>query len=247
MVMLTPVPREQTDHLQSHYQNLLGQSERLRWQQFRGRRQQEFLYGRVALRTALSYWCPQVPLSGWCIEERKDQAPLVFEAREAGCSYSISHSRGWVAVAISPSMPVGIDIEAHKPRNFVEFASHWFHPEEAKLLNRYPVSDQAPVFYELWTLKEAYIKFAGLDLFSDILASVRPLPAVCDDTESLACKEVADKVFGLSAQLGDLSLALVTPQAVEVETFSGQSLQTFRTISVGYQKFVLPALHEIRS
>ena len=73
--------------------------------------------------------------------------------------FSISHSGDWVMVAIS-NMPVGVDIERihHKDTYIIEkiFSSD----EKKEIYENFDVSDEK--HYELWTLKESYMKFTGL-------------------------------------------------------------------------------------
>jgi phosphopantetheinyl transferase (holo-ACP synthase) len=76
---------------------------------------------------------------------------------------SISHSRGYAAVATSPlGTSIGIDLEVHKPRDVISLARFAFHPDEARALSQR--SNALELFYELWVLKEACAKALGLQL-----------------------------------------------------------------------------------
>jgi 4'-phosphopantetheinyl transferase len=100
--------------------------------------------------------------SGWTFDAEPSGRPI---ARNANCgrvpSISLSHSAGWVAVAVSNAGAVGIDIEAHRPRrNFSEIAAAAFGPHEQWLV----AAEGAPAFYRIWTLKEAMSKASGVGL-----------------------------------------------------------------------------------
>ncbi len=72
--------------------------------------------------------------------------------------FNISHSGELLAVAISRS-PVGIDIE--KKREFNPKIAKRFHPQEASYIN---AKDCDSRFLEVWTKKEACLKYFGTGL-----------------------------------------------------------------------------------
>lgn len=73
--------------------------------------------------------------------------------------FNISHSRKWVVCAVD-NMPIGIDIEFIRPINF-DIARKFFSRTEYNDLFSKSDSERLEYFYELWTLKESYIKAAG--------------------------------------------------------------------------------------
>jgi 4'-phosphopantetheinyl transferase len=102
-----------------------------------------------------------IPL-GWMFDAEPSGRPI---ARNASCrripSISLSHSDGWVAVAVSNAGPIGIDIETHRPRrSFNKVAAAAFGPDERWLV----AAEGAPAFYRIWTLKEAMAKASGVGL-----------------------------------------------------------------------------------
>lgn len=76
--------------------------------------------------------------------------------------FNVSHSGDWVVCAIDTE-PVGIDVEQIKPIEF-DIAKNFFTAEEYRSLTLSKPSEQLPYFYELWTLKESYIKAVGIGL-----------------------------------------------------------------------------------
>ncbi|PGD99984.1 4'-phosphopantetheinyl transferase family protein [Bacillus pseudomycoides] len=77
-------------------------------------------------------------------------------------SFNISHSEDWI-VCIVDKFPVGIDIEKICPAN-LEIGSHFFSDEEVEDLNAKSSFGKVDYFYDLWTLKESYIKAIGKGL-----------------------------------------------------------------------------------
>ncbi|MGY3698848.1 MULTISPECIES: 4'-phosphopantetheinyl transferase family protein [Bradyrhizobium] len=87
--------------------------------------------------------------------------------------FNLSHTRGFVACAVSVGVDVGIDVETLTPsRASLDIAERYFSPSEVAILRGAPPDEQAECFFRLWTLKEAFIKATGeglsrpLDSFS---------------------------------------------------------------------------------
>ncbi|MCM3703247.1 4'-phosphopantetheinyl transferase superfamily protein [Paenibacillus macerans] len=80
-----------------------------------------------------------------------------------GIHFNITHSGEWVVAAFGEKN-VGIDIEEIKPINF-EIAKKCFSPREfADLTTLTDIDEKRSYFYDLWTLKESYIKTIGRGL-----------------------------------------------------------------------------------
>ncbi|MFF2889705.1 4'-phosphopantetheinyl transferase family protein [Paenibacillus sp. NPDC057967] len=73
--------------------------------------------------------------------------------------FNVSHSGEWVAVFVSQA-PVGIDVEEIKPID-MNIAESFLSEREYQRLMSYNHGERLPHFYELWTLKESYIKCKG--------------------------------------------------------------------------------------
>jgi len=72
--------------------------------------------------------------------------------------FNLSHSQKYVACAVSDS-PVGVDIE-YVTDIELNLAKHFFYGTEYEyILNN---NDQKKAFFELWVLKESYMKMTGL-------------------------------------------------------------------------------------
>ncbi|HFJ9280704.1 TPA: 4'-phosphopantetheinyl transferase superfamily protein [Bacillus cereus] len=77
--------------------------------------------------------------------------------------FNISHSGEFVVCAISNN-PVGIDIEQIKHIEYEEIAKSFFCDSEYAYIQKGDVNYQLRKFYEVWTLKESYIKCYGSGL-----------------------------------------------------------------------------------
>lgn len=76
--------------------------------------------------------------------------------------FNVSHSGRWVVVALSEA-PVGVDVE--KVRNVnLAVARRFFAKEEYAQLISQPPELQRSFFFDLWTLKESYLKALGTGL-----------------------------------------------------------------------------------
>jgi len=73
--------------------------------------------------------------------------------------FNVSHSGNWI-VCVIDDKPVGIDIEKIKPIEFEAF-EQFLSDEEYKMLMEKNPEKWLPFFFDLWTLKESYIKAVG--------------------------------------------------------------------------------------
>jgi len=76
--------------------------------------------------------------------------------------FNISHSGSWVVMIWGEDM-VGIDIEKVREID-IGVAEHFFSNEEYMDIMSKPKYEQREYFYELWTLKESYLKALGTGL-----------------------------------------------------------------------------------
>jgi 4'-phosphopantetheinyl transferase len=126
----------------------------------------EFLVAHGLMRAALSRAMPAVDPSSWLINPDKDGRPYVAGPIEVGClHFSLSHTKGCVACAVSPNEAIGIDVEECSPRDgLMEIAERNFSADEIATLRALEPQEQSKRFFEYWTIKEAYIKARGKGL-----------------------------------------------------------------------------------
>lgn len=86
---------------------------------------------------------------------------LLCQQLESGLALSISHRKSWVAVAVSHTHRIGLDLEVILPRDDVQL--DLFLDEEEKSWIRKHLSPETPqaAFYLAWTAKEAVGKRYG--------------------------------------------------------------------------------------
>jgi len=76
-----------------------------------------------------------------------------------GLHFNLSHSGDWVVGAVSSSA-VGIDVEEIRPIDF-DIARRFFARREYDELMQRASADRLDHFFNLWTVKESYIKMHG--------------------------------------------------------------------------------------
>lgn len=81
--------------------------------------------------------------------------------------FSLSHSGNMAVLAISDA-EVGIDVQ--EDRGYSEkIAKRFYHAKEYKILEKAEsVSECTKLFYQIWTGKEAYIKYTGKGMSQDL-------------------------------------------------------------------------------
>jgi 4'-phosphopantetheinyl transferase len=147
----------------------------------RHRRQYVLAHGLV--RAALSHSAPEVDPAAWRFDSDCYGRPVIAHPRNTEPLYfSLSHTDGLVACAVSSCESVGVDVEAtDRPTTPLEIAEAFFSREELADLIALPPPQRKERFFDYWTLKEAYIKARGmgfqlpLDKFSMLIGPERKL------------------------------------------------------------------------
>jgi 4'-phosphopantetheinyl transferase len=117
---------------------------------------------------------------------------LAGRGRAAGLEFNLSHSGRRVAIAVSSGAAVGIDIEKIRPSpRLIRVAHRFFATEEAASLAALSQEDRQTAFFQIWTLKEAFIKTTGRGLSQRLnsfaVAADPPARLLrCDDTPGAA-------------------------------------------------------------
>jgi len=126
----------------------------------------DFTIAHDLLRRALSQY-KEIPPADWRFTTNDHGKPLLdgIDPQIGTLSFSLSHTRGCVACAITPDAPVGVDVERtdRSPRGN-DLADSYFSEDEAAWLRQCSDEIYATRFAELWTLKEAYLKAIGVGL-----------------------------------------------------------------------------------
>ncbi len=89
--------------------------------------------------------------------------PLLEPLEQPPLFFNISHSRNWLAIAISTEQMLGVDIECRRINNDpLALAKRYFNPAEIKWLQA--ADDIQSAFNLLWVRKEAALKCLGLGI-----------------------------------------------------------------------------------
>lgn len=210
------------------YEGWLGADEQARLTRYQGRRRLEYLLGRALLRWALCKVTNTLRSpADWNILEQPDLPPAIPEAAANGWFFSLSHSRGQIAVLLSKTGECGVDIEYCKPRrDYLGLADGWFHLDEIATLQTLSPTDQHIYFYRYWTLKEAWLKQRKSSLFSGEMAKVQfkpvatPAGAMQTLINIMACRSVskngigADKEIAMQTETLSLAVVVLVPSAI---------------------------------
>lgn len=97
-----------------------------------------------------------------------------------GICFNLSHSHGLVAVAMARGTDLGVDVEERRHPAPFAITRDSFAPAERSCLEAAVPGDRHGMFYDIWTLKEAYIKGTGVGMLMALDSF-----AVCPDPPSM--------------------------------------------------------------
>jgi 4'-phosphopantetheinyl transferase len=121
-----------------------------------------FVRTRAALRTLLGAHLT-LPASAVVIATAEGGKPQLEPARHPSpLRFNVSHSGELALIALSLDCEVGVDVEAIRPTPLPDdvIARHFSAAERAALA-ALPAARRRRAFYQIWTLKEAYLKACG--------------------------------------------------------------------------------------
>lgn len=148
------------------YKRVLSADEQARLARFqRTEPAQQFLTARILLRAALAN-VTKVPARDITFGYTAYGKPYVDRPDAArGRPFNISHTQGIVACAIGDGCTPGVDVEAvDRDLDTGQIARGHFAPAERAAVEQGPESERRSTFFQIWTLKEAYIKAHGKGL-----------------------------------------------------------------------------------
>ncbi len=140
-----------------------------------GRR--EYLGTRALARTALARYSGQ-PAERLRFGTDRLGRPEMTSPVMPGLFFSLAKTRELAVGLFTFDHDVGVDVELVAPIEAVEMAGHFFSREEFAGLSRLEEDARLSRFYELWTLREAYLKARGIGLTLPLDQLVfRPTPS----------------------------------------------------------------------
>ena len=122
-----------------------------------------FVAAHALLRATLSDFFARAPQDWTFVTGAWGKPRIDASDASARLCFNLSHTRGHVAVAVALDREVGVDVERMAPsRADEEVARQLFAPAEFADFQEEPEAGRAAAFFDVWTLKEAYIKAVGL-------------------------------------------------------------------------------------
>jgi 4'-phosphopantetheinyl transferase len=123
----------------------------------------EYLATRALARIALAHYSGGAPES---LRFRTGSLgrPELTSPELPDLRFSLARTRELAVGLFALDHDVGVDVELVAPRDVVPMAEHFFSPEERAAILGLVDAARLSRFYELWTLREAYLKARGLGL-----------------------------------------------------------------------------------
>lgn len=169
-VVSVATPEELANPATRHfYTSILSSDEKLRLARLHSRSKQElFLLAHGLVRTALSR-CEAVEPAAWEFKTGEHGRPEIA-APKSVLRFNLSHTQGLAACVVTDGCDVGIDVEDVRRPHSHRLIDRVLSAREQRDLCGRPEAERATRFFELWTLKEAYLKARGLGLSAPLRA-----------------------------------------------------------------------------
>src|SRR3954471_14571245 len=121
----------------------------------------DYAAAHALLRAVLSRNTDRRPES-WRFEKTPQGKPYLPDDNGASTFFSLSHTHGMVACAVTSGGDVGIDVDSlERDVNVLDISARFFSRGEAQLLAELDPESRCRRFFDLWTLKEALVKAIG--------------------------------------------------------------------------------------
>ncbi|MBI9074811.1 MAG: 4'-phosphopantetheinyl transferase superfamily protein [Desulfatibacillum sp.] len=123
------------------------------------------LITRAVARCVLSRYSSTKPHE-WRFRRNMHGKPeIVQDSQSPPLHFNLAHTHGLIACAVALEHPVGVDVERwDRQRDFERLATRYFSTDESTMLTQVPEYAQRRLFFNIWTLKESYIKAKGMGL-----------------------------------------------------------------------------------
>lgn len=193
----------QDERLHDEYRTLMTPEERARGERFYFEHDRaRYRVTRALVRSVLSRYAPIAP-ADWRFEATSYGQPLIAndDSHAAQLSFNLTHTSDLVVLAVARHRAVGVDTENITRGALLDVADRFFAPSECAHLRALPLEEQPRRFFELWTLKESYIKARGMglsigldkfafDLREPTAVSLSTLPELKDPAERWALRHL---------------------------------------------------------
>lgn len=186
---------------------------------------------RAALRAVLSRYADLSPHE-WCFEYGAKGKPSLTAKlqQQTGLEFNLSHSGDWLLIGVAQFDGVesglfGVDIERSRPKTDIyPILNHYFSPQEtAALLALADEASQRQRFFDLWVLKESYIKATGLGLAQSLKSfafELKPFEQLAAESLELSCQDIGlRQACGVASMLNVYPhISLNIPQQISLKT-----------------------------
>ncbi|NUF33319.1 4'-phosphopantetheinyl transferase superfamily protein [Acinetobacter oleivorans] len=161
-VYVCPVSRVPQDHMVlSHYLGFLSSAEKLRYDQYHPKAARLFLISRVLVKTVLA---DKLGISPHQVNIQLHPNGKPFVQGSKAVYFNLTHSADIIILAVTEEGEIGVDIEK------VDREFEWMRVDsvldlsEIEWIKEKELTDSSSVFqrfFQIWTLKESYIKCTG--------------------------------------------------------------------------------------
>jgi 4'-phosphopantetheinyl transferase len=151
--------------------SVLSDDERAQYQRFHfARDARDYAAAHALLRHTLSRHGGRAP-ECWRFDKTAAGKPFLIDAGSVHASFSLSHTRGMVACAVTVDADVGVDVECvDRDVDSADIAARFFAPAETTRLMQLDGDARRAYFFDLWTLKEALVKALGTGMAASLSA-----------------------------------------------------------------------------
>ena len=151
--------------LLTRYRDLLEAHEAERQQLFHfPQHRHQYLVARALLRYVLSLYTESVAPRDLRFEKNAYGKPSLVNFPETALCFNLSHTDKMVVLSVAGRGEIGTDVEWPSRARATTQITAYFSPAEIEHLRRLPRERQDDRFFDIWTLKEAYIKARGKGL-----------------------------------------------------------------------------------
>ncbi|MGW5955813.1 4'-phosphopantetheinyl transferase family protein [Bacillus mycoides] len=156
------IPKNIGNHLFNQFSNLISNEKRERMKRLLNLCDiNRTLIGDLLIRSLV---CQKYKISNEEIRFIYNEYGKPFVENFSDFHFNISHSGEWV-VCGTANFNVGIDIEKVSEIEALKLANEFFSDEEFYDISSMNSDEQINYFYDIWTLKESYIKTIGKGLY----------------------------------------------------------------------------------
>lgn len=161
-VYVCPVSRVPQDHMVlSHYLGFLNLAEKLRYDQYHPKAARLFLISRVLVKTVLA---DKLGISPHEVNIQLHPNGKPFVQSSKAVYFNLTHSADVIILAVTEEGEIGVDIEQVDREFEWRRVDSVLAPIEIEWIKQNELTDPFNVyqrFFQIWTLKEAYIKCTG--------------------------------------------------------------------------------------